>query len=31
MEYAIASIAEPAFTVVAKVRKAYLPRPAPTP
>jgi acetamidase/formamidase len=25
------SIAEPAFTVVAKVRKAYLPRPAPTP
>ena len=29
MEYEIASIAEPAFTVVAKVRKAYLPRPAP--
>jgi amidase len=29
MEYEIASIAEPAFTVVAKVRKSYLPRPAP--
>ena len=29
MEYEIASVAEPSVTVVAKVRKSYLPRPAP--
>jgi acetamidase/formamidase len=29
MEYEITSVAEPSVTVVAKVRKSYLPRPAP--
>ena len=29
MEYEIASVSEPSVTVVAKVRKSYLPRPAP--
>jgi hypothetical protein len=31
MEYEVATVGDAAFTVVAKVRKSYLPRPVSTP